>query len=229
MVDNATLAAIINRPHERSDSTPKSVIIATPIGGKPETAYMMAMLAAINLLRERGVVYRYISVNGCSDLAYARNALAAQFLMSGFTDLVWVDDDMGFPPDAIVKLLGNDADFVGAVYRQRLRSGELAAREAPDGTVEATGLGLTKTSRRVFEAIQRAHPELRRPEDHPNVARDGISELWRFFSFSGDGDGEDMRFCEMWRSTGGVIHLDESIRTSHIGSFDYDWRPDRDR
>lgn len=62
-----------------------------------------------------------------------RNRLAHSAIESGMDYVLWVDSDMVFPPDALVRLMSHCVDFVGVNYKRR---------EYPYGTVSAEGEGL---------------------------------------------------------------------------------------
>jgi Anp1 len=53
------------------------------------------------------------------DTAESRNQMTAAALAEGAEWLLWIDADMVFPPDALVRLLAHNVDIVGADYRRR--------------------------------------------------------------------------------------------------------------
>ncbi len=81
------------------------------------------------------------------DTAESRNQMTAAALEEGADWLLWIDADMVFPPDGLIRLLAHDKDIVGADYRRRAppypRIGKLVDAHAPDrGLVEVSMLGL---------------------------------------------------------------------------------------
>lgn len=89
-----------------------------------------------------------------SDPAEARNGMAEMALTHGIDWMLWIDADMAFPPEALLRLLAHDVDIVGADYRLRTpphpRIGLVVDPEDPtgqtymnppgDGNDRATGL-----------------------------------------------------------------------------------------
>ena len=59
-----------------------------------------------------------INVRG-QDTAEARNSMTKTALDNGADYLLWVDADMIFPPDALVRLLNRNVDIAGTEYRRR--------------------------------------------------------------------------------------------------------------
>jgi hypothetical protein len=204
----------------------KKLFIATPFGRDPALAYMFSILETTTAFGINGIPSHYCGFRGGADLAYNRNAIAALFLASDCTDLLWIDSDMGWTPEAAMTLFANDKDFICTTCRKKeaaeklvIGPSEYCGAPDVDGLIPVTmsGLGFVKTSRRVFERIMREKPELRRLG---GSAGDGL-DLWRFFMFSGDGIGEDLRFSGLWRSLGETVWLDPTIALSHVGVFDF--------
>ncbi len=81
------------------------------------------------------------------DTAEARNQMTAAALEEGCDWFLWIDADMTFPPDGLLRLLRHDVDAVGADYRRRAppypRIGKPIDPNAPNrGLVEVSMLGL---------------------------------------------------------------------------------------
>lgn len=53
------------------------------------------------------------------DTAEARNQMTREALRHGAEWLLWIDSDMVFPADALLRLLGRQRDIIGADYRRR--------------------------------------------------------------------------------------------------------------
>lgn len=209
----------------------KKVLLGTPFGRDPLFEYMKSLLDTGQALAEKGIPLYFCFQVGASDLAYARNAIVARFLQTDCTDLLWVDSDMGWTPEGVLRLLSSDKDFVCGTYRKRKTEVSLVSmwpqgvedmKREEDGLCEvaSSGAGFMKTTRRVFERLMEAHPEAKRTHDCTN---DGYENFYRFFQFSGDGVGEDSRFCLAWRSLGEKVWMDPEIELSHIGPHDYYW------
>src|ERR1700722_1149259 len=102
------------------------IMVATPTyTGAIAFECASSMQIATVLCLARGVLLNWVLVNGMSLIQCARDWLTAEFLeRPEFTHLLWLDDDVGFDPDAIVKLIDSDVDAVGGVYPVKNASGD---------------------------------------------------------------------------------------------------------
>ena len=88
----------------------------------------------------------------------------------------------------------------------------------------ATGFMLIKTS--VFRSIYKARPDLKYQNEVDGYMGFG-DNFYNFFPSSVNPEtkkyeSEDYGFCNLWRSLGGVIYVDPSIKLVHIGSQSYE-------
>ncbi len=98
----------------------KHILIAVPtMAGlmKAKTATTLVLL--MRRLTRAGVQAEYLNVNS-SDIVYARNLFAREVLRSEVLDgLLFVDSDMQFRPEVVMKMLALGADVVGTAYPKR--------------------------------------------------------------------------------------------------------------
>lgn len=78
----------------------------------------MAAHAAIN-----GVEIALLNVQS-SDVSHGRNASVELARKEGCWAIMWVDSDMKFPPDALVRLLKHDKPIAGSLYCKRVRDAD---------------------------------------------------------------------------------------------------------
>ena len=150
----------------------------------------------------------------------ARNIVAANAIEAGFDRVFWMDSDMTFPPDALLKLskdMDEGRQFVGGLYFTRrppkIRpiiyselslDGNTATEmtDYPEGIVEcaATGFGCCLVT---VDLIKRVGDEFGSP----------------FTPFSNM--GEDIAFC--WRAgqLGEKLYCDTTVKCGHIGSQEF--------
>lgn len=168
------------------------------------------------------------------DTAQARNNLTRWALKEHADWLLWLDNDMVFPPDLLLRLLAHERDIVGVDYRRRsppyariglvlhaddpkglpMFKGEVGAR-ATTGLVERAmlGLGCFLVRASVFEALPA-----------PWFAR-----VWTREHVSADNpDGfatEDSYFCSCARAADYRIwcDLDLSAQVRHVGEAAVPW------
>jgi hypothetical protein len=143
----------------------------------------------------------------------------------GCSHLLWIDDDMRYPKDALARLLARDKDMVGVNYPKRSTPCEPTAikhiggkrskhvRELlltrPEDTgceiVDAIGFGLVLIRAKVFAGIE--PPWFETHYDRKRRLR----------------VGEDVNFCEKVRAAGHQIFVDHDLsrEVSHIGTIEY--------
>lgn len=173
------------------------------------------------------------------DTSEARNHLVAQLKAlpaeQAVDAILWIDADMMFPPDALLRLLAHRVPIVGADYRLRMppfpRIGHWVNPESPfaayvpipedapqtglDDKMAVLGFGLILTRMRVFEQPQWQRPWFVRSWNPAAARADNPS------GFS----TEDSVFCTMARAHGFKIHcdLDLSAEVAHIGQTMVPW------
>ena len=211
----------------------RSLMIATPVARHPTWQYARGLASTLLTLRELGVPVDFRMVVGNSNVARARNELVAHFLASDCTDLLFVDDDIDFEPQAAIELLSSDKPLTGAAGRMRcdkpnsnaavwccrwLPDAQQGLRQDETGAIEVAGIGcgFMLVNRSVFETMIAARPDLSRraPLDWPEPLR---ARLYEFFAF---GElSEDYAFCQLWRDLGGQVFVRPDIRLGHVGEF----------
>jgi hypothetical protein len=94
------------------------LVIATPCyGGAVFQNYLMSMLSLNTEAHKIGLKISYIIRGGDSLIPRTRNSIVAEFLAhEEYTHLLWIDADIGFPVDQVLRLVMIDRDVVGGVY-----------------------------------------------------------------------------------------------------------------
>src|SRR4051812_11070400 len=93
------------------------IFLATPcFGGQAHIHYMRSVLDLQAACSSRGVGLTVELGGGDALISRARAAMAAKFLKSRATHLLFVDADIGFTPDQVFRLLDASHDLVGGVY-----------------------------------------------------------------------------------------------------------------
>ena len=162
--------------------------------------------------------------------------------MPGSSHLLFVDADMGFPPDLVLDMVMFDEPIVGSIYPQR----KLPLSWAGSGTgqpvterrgnfmlVEGVGMGCTLIRRDLVVKMIEKFPELIDTRLHLHPAGDtlkqaGANRLLRFFEKMDLPDrgvvSEDLSFCLRWGQCGGQVWASIGHRISHVGPYDYGGR-----
>ncbi|WP_421995249.1 hypothetical protein [Roseococcus sp.] len=220
-------------PTFRSSIASSGLMIAMPCyGGMVTAAAMRGVLDTQRVCLGLGLPLLVATLTNESLVTRGRNALAATFLRSGASHLLFLDSDIGFSAAGVLRLLGHGRPLIGGLYRSKRldganwvatfpeAEGATTRRDPATGAVEAEaiGTGFLLMERQVLNALAKAHPEtLHRTEDGPAHA---------FFEAGIDprappGQGrylsEDYLFCARWRALGGEVWCDPAIRLEHHG------------
>lgn len=159
--------------------------------------------------------------------------------MPNSTHILFIDSDMGFPPELITDMIIFDEPLIGAIYPQR----KLPLSWAGSGTgstvterrgdfmeVEGVGFGVTLIRRDCVEKMIEKYPELidTRLHLHPageTLRQTGTNRLLRFFEKLDLPErgivSEDLSFCIRWRNCGGKVWAAIGHRISHVGPYDF--------
>lgn len=153
--------------------------------------------------------------------------------------ILFIDADMGFPPELVTDMIMFDEPVIGTIYPQR----KLPLSWAGSGTgsnvterrgdfmeVEGVGFGCTLIRRDCIEQMIKKYPELidTRLQLHPageTLRQTGTNRLLRFFEKMDIPDrgivSEDLSFCIRWRECGGKVWAAIGHRISHVGPYDF--------
>lgn len=192
-------------------------LIAIPCFDTVHTDFAKSL---IDLQKPPGTSYTFIK----NTLIYdSRNTVAASAIEAGFDRVFWMDSDMVFPPDALIRLSqdmdDNNLEMVSGLYFTRRypnirpvlfskmtyeEHDGVADSEAqfwydyPEGLVEcaAVGFGCCLTSTLLLKAVAESYGSPFTP-----------------FSMM----GEDMAFCLRVREMGEKIYCDTRIKCGHLG------------
>ena len=92
--------------------------VATPnYGGVLTTSYVRSLLGLVNLAYQHGFSMQSRFLDGDSLITRARSRMVAVFMADArWTHLFWIDADIGFEPEAALRLLLAGRDVVAGVY-----------------------------------------------------------------------------------------------------------------
>ena len=161
----------------------------------------------------------------CSSLVYdARNTLAKQAVTEGFDRMLWLDSDMDFDPDLLVRL-SEDMD-----EGRELVSGLYFKRKAPVKPVIYKEVGLYQS--KVDESVT---PVALPYEDYPRdsifpiagcgfggvlVSVDLVKRVGDKYGLPFSpivGFGEDLSFCLRASELGAELWCDSRVKMGHVG------------
>jgi hypothetical protein len=206
------------------------------------TEFMISLIKLTHHLRDKNIDYCLFPIVFESLIPRARNAAAAHFLDSDCSHLLFIDSDIEFEPESVIKLLRHNKEVIAGVYPKKYYvlnrvfnneeivdypfGGEIHFNK--DGLIETTYLptGFLMIKREVFIKIASSKPELKYKNDI-----DGYGQLDTFYNFFRSGvhngiyESEDWGFCSIWRELGGKVLIDSTIKLGHIGWNKFDGNP----
>ena len=152
----------------------------------------------------------------------SRNFCAHLFLGTDCSDIVFVDADLSFDDDAILKLIKHDREIVAGGYPyKKLREEypvklvydhQMNCKDEKTGLVSCSSLpaGLMRIKRSVFEKMQ-----IGMRCDERDIFP--FFETGMVYPDENKWYGEDSFFCKRWRDMGGELWLEPRINFTHYG------------
>ena len=220
------------------------VYVATPCYDMMRIETCVSLLDTFSALGGSGIECKFKSVKS-SLVTHGRNLLTCGFLDSGFDYMLFVDADMEFKPEAVMRMLVPKKDIVMTPYRVKNEPETLEyAVKFKDSTnikiepfdlveIEEGPAGLTLIHRKVFERLMDKHPELKinfnaatrmKMNDEIGAVEDAIDRyMYNFWDTTfrldtGEWKGEDLSFCSLAREAGFKIYANLDSWTTHHGS-----------
>ena len=203
----------------------KKVFIATPSYGDVCPAYTHSMVMAAMSLRDAGIDFDYELYTGNCHVDDSRNRLVRDFLETDCTDLVFIDADLRFEGEALVRLCGYDLDVVAGIYPYKDSDESYPVRHKPgvieyelNGLIEVEGVptGFLKIKRHVLEALASKAHRFPSKEDGKK-SRTKIPIIFERTFNNHTRWGGDYTFCNKWREMGGKIYIDPFMLFEHYG------------
>lgn len=210
----------------------KHVFIASPaMGGKVNIQFALSLVNLNIALRDKGIsISNNISKSG-SLLVAERNKLVEEFYRSDATHALFVDSDLGFPPEAVLAMLETGKEFIAGVYparttqtdeleyliRPKLNDGNKLVFENHLIAAEYIPAGFMLISREAITKMRDKFPEL---HYQPKMEGKEDEHAYMFFNtelHEGEFWGEDYVFCRRAREAGIDIWVDPLIEFDHDG------------
>ena len=214
-----------------------SICIAMPCYDSVKINTMLSIFQLIQLLGKGGVE---VGINTMKSplIHQARNYLTAVFLTTEYSHLLFIDSDVEFAPEAVLRMLMAQKDIICTPYRAKnpdLNNHTYTVKFPdpkvipilPGGLVEieAGPTGLMLIDRKVFEKIIKNRPDLKiKNRVNPGIKEDekshGFYHLFFDFAFEdGYTIGEDLSFCKLARKEGFKLYANTDSMTAHRGEY----------
>ena len=222
----------------KKEEPTRKVFVALPAyAGQRTVPAESSLLLAQQIFWIRKLMYIFEWETKCPYVSMARNNLVSAFLQTDCTEIIFLDADVGFNPEAFAGLLDCDVDLVAGVYPKKnddendwpiiLETSNDGIPIIKDGLLKAVNLptGFMKIKRSVIEKLMAAHPELRYLDALTGRFTynlfgcgvryyDPITKLGRWF-------GDDYGFCDYWQQLGGDMWVLPDINFEHAGPKAY--------
>lgn len=211
------------KPEDRA----RKVVVCTPTIVKPYPQYLKALGDSIPLIVAAGWDEGSVWQVGCPYISAARAMLLRKALDAGATDIVFIDHDLSWQPDALLQLLKADGDVVAGTYRYKHDAVEYMGALLPgldgtpqtrwDGAVKAHCIpaGFMRITREGVSKFIREYPELLYGEAcAPHV------DLFNHGAHEGVWYGEDYAFSRRWTAKCGDIWVLPDLNIDHHTTAD---------
>ena len=214
----------------KPDFTGVSLMIGTPaIDGSYDSAYVVGLYATMKMLQENGVLVQWAEEKYTADISLARSKILGAFLRTSATHLLMIDADMGWEPEAVMRLFCAKKEFVAIAGPKKRYPLSFAANftdrdgnpimltfDAMSGTMEVgeVGSAFALVTRGMAERMVAGYPEL----VYVGVTGDLECALFNPMIENRRYYSEDFAFCARWRALGGTVHIVPDIALKHTGS-----------
>jgi len=208
-------------------------------GGQCNEATFISMIKFVIVAQKIGLNYSIDTMVNESLIPRGRNNLVSKMLFNeAATHLFWVDVDLGFDAESILKLICHNQDVVGGVYPMKRIPIKYVINTVPDPVhvperklveVSTLGTGFMCVKRHVIEKMIEAHPDLKY-NDNVGIGAQYEPHMYGLFDTMIDENrnylSEDWTFCYLWRKMGGRCFADYSIKLNHTGYHTYEGNPE---
>lgn len=211
----------------------KSIVIFTPsIDGKMFGGATESLVASSNLMIQDGYLVTFAMLTKCPYLHHARNVACKMAIVEDYDYLLFLDSDVHFEYDAILKLIKRDKDICVAAYPHKSHDKKTFVftflpnkKVNKSGLLEienaGTGFMLIKTS--LLKKMYHKTKDYIYTSNYGHNKNDNEEEYYKaFFDFSYDETSrlisEDWFFCNKVRNEFQIkIYLDTTIKLRHEG------------
>ena len=200
----------------------KKAIFCIPTLTKPHQACIDSLAACEPILKMNGWESFTVFEIGCPYISAARATMLRKALDKEPDAIVFIDHDISFQPQDMVKLLNTEGDVIAGTYRykkdEEVYMGiiEDGVNYLPitreDGCIKAVSVpaGFLKITPKAVNTFIEKYPELcygSRHKPHIDLFNHGAHEYkWM---------GEDYMFCKRWIDAGGEVWLVPDLDISH--------------
>jgi glycosyltransferase involved in cell wall biosynthesis len=206
-------------------SEKRKVVIATPTRERPTAAYLAALEASVPALDAAGLHHMTSFRAGSPYISHSRSEMLRKAMNLPADVVVFIDDDMSWTPEALIRLIETPGDVISGLYRFKTEAEEYMGAVRPsadmkpiqrdDGCVlmDWVPAGFLKITKQAVDRFMRAYPELcYGPKFSLSV------DLFNHGAHDGLWWGEDYAFSRRWNAMGEEIWVVPDLDLTHHGS-----------
>lgn len=197
--------------------------LCVPTIRRPYQQLLDSIKAAVPALDEAGIEHQMVSEVGNPYVSQARNVMLRKALDAKADTIVFLDHDISFQPQDLLKLVQTDGDVVAGTYRFKKDEEEYMGTlftdkegfplgRKSDGALHAQWVpaGFLKVTDGAVHKFIEAYPHLlygKRYAPHVDLFNHGAHN-WVWY-------GEDYAFSRNWNDCGGMIWLVPDLNITH--------------
>lgn len=217
-----------------------NIFFATPCySGLITDQYFLSMFRATQHLMKLGIDFRITTIRNESLVTRARNILTAMFLESPCTHLFFIDADIEFDPESVIRAIGLDKEIIAGAYPKKTLPIQYAINlkvldpstgkiNVDRGAVEVidASTGFFCIKREVIEKMTVEYPHLHYKND-ASLDPKFNKHCYAFFDTHLDEKdnrylSEDYYFCRLAQQMGIKVWIDPSTKLNHVGSYTFE-------
>lgn len=217
----------------------RKIIFCLPVYPKrPHQATLDALRDSVPAIEAEGWEHGAVHEVGNPYISAARATMLRKALDAKADDVIFIDADVSWRPEDMIKLLKTDGDVVVGTYRfKNGDADDITGRGAPkdgdwymggylpdalgrpqvreDGAIKMEGApaGFLRITRAAVNLLMEKYPELCYGERHAQHF-----DLFNHGAHKGLWFGEDMAFCRRWRDIGETIWCQPDMNIDHHGA-----------
>lgn len=199
------------------------IVMCVPTITRPYQQLIHAIEQAAPALDAAGIEHQIVSEIGNPYISQARNVMLRKALDANAEQIIFLDHDVSFPPEALLKLIQTEGDVVSGTYRFKkdeeeymgclytTATGHPIVRQS-DGAIHAEWVpaGFLRVTAGAVDKFMKAYPHL-----SYGVAYRPHVDLFNHGAHKGIWYGEDYAFSRNWNDCGGNIWLIPDIDITH--------------
>jgi glycosyltransferase involved in cell wall biosynthesis len=199
------------------------IVLCVPTLTRPYQQLLQSIEDAVPALDAAGIEHQMVTEIGNPYISQARNVMLRKALDTRPDHVVFLDHDISFPPDALVRFLQAEGDVVSGTYRFKKdeedymgclftdAAGRPVVRES-DGAIHAEWVpaGFLRVSASAVDKFMKAYPHLTY-----GTAYRPFVDLFNHGAHKGIWYGEDYAFSRNWNDCGGAIWIVPDLDITH--------------